>query len=178
MEDRGQHTGKGKRRWLPRAAALAGVILWQAFIFSNSLQDGETSSSASSFVTDVLNRVLPMDVSGFFVRKMGHFTEFAVLGLLVFLFVWLLRPRAGSLPAVSGWGLLPGCLTALCDEALQLTSTGRASSVLDCMLDFAGFATGYACMALILHIGSRRRQRRAQQTATTPASPTQTAPPA
>ena len=67
---------------------LVASILWALFIFSNSLQTGESSGEMSGSVTEAINKLLgaispSLALTHKFVRKAAHFCEFGVLSTLV-----------------------------------------------------------------------------------------------
>lgn len=125
------------------------------FIWGNSLLDGTQSSQVSGGVRELLVSLLgPWIQDTFFfeyIRKFGHFCEFALLGLewsaLTALNKTSWRPR---------WWLLAGPLTAACDELLQFTSPGRAPAVTDVCIDSAGFFVGAALVWAIVCLRRRR----------------------
>lgn len=133
-----------------RLAAYLPWVLWLGFIFSNSLRTASASSAQSAAVLSVflpLLKDLGASLEGFhtLLRKLGHFTEFAVLGGL------LTYRRAVRRPAWAGRVstlLLAGLLAALTDETLQLFSVGRSAQVADVWIDFAGVALGIAASLL------------------------------
>jgi len=66
------------------------------------------------------------------VRKLAHFTEYAVLGALLWL-DWRLLGRDGLLLPLGA-----GLLFAAGDELLQTFIPGRSGELLDVLLDFSG----------------------------------------
>ena len=128
-------------------------LLWISFIFINSLQTGNESGEMSGSVTDIINAVLgaihpSLHVSHFFVRKAAHFSEFALLALLLCFSVrsvtrqndtkkhnllWVFTAFAGAVAVASA------------DETLQLFVDGRAGSVRDVLID----SSGAACATLV-----------------------------
>lgn len=128
-------------------------------IWGNSLQDAELSGERSGKVTEFVNDVLPKNqsVTEQFLRKAAHFAEYSVEGICVVLvmcaFGGLVRRNIGN-------GLLIGVITALIDESIQIKSPGRASSVIDIWIDWAGFAVGAAILiGIILLINNYRYSR-------------------
>ena len=108
-------------RWQPVLAVLIGVNL--AFIWGNSLLAGAQSSQVSGGVMELVYRLLPFLpreewVHGL-IRKLGHFSEFALLGLLCAAHCAV---RIQRIPL----GLLGAGLAAACvDETIQLYVPGR-----------------------------------------------------
>ena len=124
------------------------------FIWGNSLLPGEISGAISDFVKNILAAIFEQgkpepENSGFLLRKLAHFSEYAVLG-------WLLT---GSLYRAKSFLLLKplaaGLFLALCDETLQLFVAGRGSQVQDIWIDLAGVTAG----TLILWLYYRLRKR-------------------
>lgn len=135
----------------PAIIALSGVILWQAVIFGHSLTDSVASSEESGFLTKLLNDILPFELTEHFVRKAGHFTEFFILGVLLVLLFRAHRPIRKDISRL-GWFILPGPVTAMIDEFLQTFSEGRSPEVRDCLLDTAGFLTGFILIYIVLRV--------------------------
>lgn len=116
-----------------------------AFIWGNSLLPG----SASQTVSDGLKRFLGLPLSAGvqasgrdLIRKLAHFTEFAVLG---WLFGWQVA-MAGKKPA---WALLLGAACACLDETIQIFTPNRGPGLADVLLDSFGVLAGITA----LHLG-------------------------
>ncbi len=147
-----------RKTWIFGALCVAFTL----FIFSNSLQTGEESSAASGWVMQLLTPVLAV-LEGIFgpadwmliIRKGAHMTEFAVLAVLVSLFVRFLYQDTGK--RILGWGMFYALATAVCDEFIQLFSPGRAGMVSDVLIDFSGALLGFGITRLILLIIDKRK---------------------
>ena len=139
-----------KKRFL---ICLGAVLLWIVFIFSRSLQSGDISSLESQWVLALLQRHAPFDLTEHFIRKLGHFTEFGVLGALsgILFCGRCQRQRTGFLFAV-----MTGMSAALCDETIQLFVDGRTGQIPDVWIDVAGTAAG-AALALAVRAVRRRK---------------------
>ena len=143
------------------------VILMLAFIWGNSFLPGELSVQESEKVLELVEPVVEpvtemLTTAGydvdehFVVRKMAHFTEYTVLGALMFLL--FVKPDGRSrylLPA----GL---CLAAAgVDEGIQILALDRGPALRDVLLDFCGSCIGILCAAfVILLIYYKVRNRR------------------
>lgn len=129
------------------------VLLWIVFIFCRSLQPVDASILESKWVLSLLQRLVPFELTEHFVRKLAHFTEFAVLGALAgALFGGCCRRLwIGLLFAA-----MTGVATALCDETIQLFVDGRTGQIPDVWIDVAGATTG-AVLALSVWAILRRR---------------------
>jgi len=94
------------------------------------------------------------------VRKLAHFSEYAVLGVLMYLlFSTPQRRSRGVLPAAACLG------TAGVDEFLQRFAEDRAPALRDVGIDFAGSCLGIlaaaAILALLYHAVRKRREKNA-----------------
>ena len=118
-------------------AVLMAVNL--AFIWGNSLLPGSVSGAFSDWVREILSRLLPWGVPGGggagLLRKIAHFSEFALLGMLLRWFWGMLQK--GAFPA-----LLCGFLAACADETIQRFVPDRGPSLRDVGIDTCGVAAG------------------------------------
>lgn len=123
---------------------------WTVMIFTRSMQNAQVSTEESALVLELLKRLFPVDMTIGQVRKVAHFAEFAVLGVLAQLaFGGFFRTgRAGV-----AFSVVAGLVIALCDETVQLFVEGRSGEVKDVWLDLLGAITGalfaFAIRALI-----------------------------
>ncbi|MDE6882382.1 MAG: VanZ family protein [Lachnospiraceae bacterium] len=159
---------------------VAGIlaVLWMAVIFGFSAQPKEESGMVSEEVSERL-----LNVTGWFfhlnideervheaaraleryVRKGAHMTEFAVLAVLLYL--WIGRWRMSRLRQY-GIAVMLAILYAGSDEFHQLFVEGRAGLVSDVVVDGTGAVLGLAlfillplCTAKIMREGRRIRLR-------------------
>ena len=143
------------------------VCLNLAFIWGNSLLDGQKSNEVSDRVVEVVQRVVetiakPREQSqsvsvgidlSFLVRKAAHMTEFCLLAILLTL---ITRGRGRvRYPLI----LFAGMSAALIDETIQLF-TGRSSMVADVWIDLIGFTVGLTVTAVLQAIIKRARSKR------------------
>lgn len=119
------------KRFCKPGLALLATALWLWFIYARSAQPAAVSHAESGAVLGLLRRVLPF-VNMLLVRKLAHFTEYAVLGALLWL-DWRLLGRDGLLLPLGA-----GLLFAAGDELLQTFIPGRSGELLDVLLDFSG----------------------------------------
>lgn len=131
-------------------AALIGCIL---FIFHNSLETGAESSARSQAVMQMVNSFLAKlhlgPLSEHLIRKLAHFSEFALEGFLLMLCI---RVYTRHFVRHMSWPLLGGMTTALMDETIQLRSVSRTSSVVDVWNDMSGVVAGLLAALIILLI--------------------------
>lgn len=128
---------------------LAVLLIW-----CQSCLPRQLSAQESGWVTELLSRLLGItDIPEHFVRKLAHFTEYALLGCLIFL---LMR----CIPVKSGWRELYGAVlaivVALLDETIQIFS-GRGPMIQDVWLDFGGAVCGGAVTGLIAYLVDKKR---------------------
>lgn len=115
------------------------IVLNLAFIWGNSLLPGEVSGAFSDWVKELLAKLLPLgpdsEGGGGLLRKIAHFSEFALLGaLLSWLFAML--QKKGYWPFA--WGVLAACV----DETIQCFVPDRGPSLFDVGIDTFGVLTG------------------------------------
>jgi VanZ family protein len=117
------------------------VVAWIGFILYLS---GESFSASRTWIAlnywvDYLRvsvNYSTLILIHFGIRKMAHFTEFFVLGLL--LFKAFLGTLEESRSKVVWWVAGTGLICALGDEAHQLLFMSRTPSLWDSLLDFSG----------------------------------------
>ena len=146
-------------KWL----ALAACLLWCAVIWQFSLSAGSVSAATSGRVLTFCNGMLerlhvPLRLTAGTVRKMAHFAEFFVLGLL-----------AAQTLLLHGFGhpLLQApafcLLVAAVDELIQCFVPDRGPHVLDVLLDLSGGIVGtlvlWALYLLLLYIKKKRFEK-------------------
>ncbi len=139
-----------KRFWKLGLALLA-TALWLWFIYARSAQSAVVSDRESGAVLELLRKLVPF-VNMLLVRKLAHFTEYAVLGALLWL-DWRLLGR-GRLLLPLGAGLL----FAAADEFLQTFIPGRSGEVLDVLLDFSGVLAAVLLARLIRNRKEKKRR--------------------
>lgn len=128
---------------------LALTLCWTAVIFTHSLMPATVSRQESGGILQILQRLLPF-LSHFLLRKLAHFSAFAVLGALLARTVTLKTAQQPALP------FLLGLVSALCDETIQLFVAGRSGEVRDVWIDFSGVVVGALLVLLAVRRGKRR----------------------
>ena len=141
------------------------------------MESAAQSSSRSGKVTEAINGVLAAvgggAVTEHFIRKLAHFSEYGLEGVLtVLLFmVYCLKlkeedkgaersecaSRSGGTNRLKSQKLrrailLTGLLTAIVDESIQFFSAGRSPGVGDVCIDMAGFICGMLFMVAAYYI--------------------------
>lgn len=126
------------------------TILWICVIWGHSLMPASASTEESSFFLDLLASIIPisdMDLGMTLIRKLAHFTEYAILAILLTVdFHNLVKDKVSKVI----FPLFSGLLTAQIDETIQLFVEGRSGQVTDVWIDFAGvcFAAAITCVIM------------------------------
>lgn len=128
------------KTWL-KVVLIATIALTVCFIFVQSMLSPETSSEESDAVGEFVGGIIPPETKpGEFIqiniRKIAHFSEFALLGLEISLYALFFHRKKSFILMSYAFALF----IALIDETIQLFS-GRGPSIFDVWLDFFGFAT-------------------------------------
>lgn len=117
------------------------AVATAVFIFTNSLQSGETSMSASGTIVEWLRAIIApvrkvsTEKLQYIVRKAAHFAEYFLLGIELSSIMLMISKKI-----FTPWLFMPLFLTlftAAIDEFIQ-SFTGRTSLVSDVLLDFSG----------------------------------------
>lgn len=133
---------KREKMWLTAIGIVTALIWVQSLVPAS--QSGAESDAVAEMLKAILGESSFAEWVVTHVRKIAHFTEFAVLGV-----TWggfALGRRRGA------WPLIPGLLTAAADEALQFVSPERAPMVTDVLLDWTGFAAGWALFSAFMWV--------------------------
>ncbi|MBQ9045314.1 MAG: VanZ family protein [Oscillospiraceae bacterium] len=112
---------------------LVLTVLWLAVIWGHSMMPASESKAESGGIVALLVQYLPW-VTDRLVRKAAHFTEYAVLGALLF----GAFPQRGRTAVIQS--VFAGFLVALLDETIQLFAPGRSGQITDVWLDMAGWS--------------------------------------
>ena len=145
------------------------AVLWLAFIFSNSVDNGAASTEKSSTVTEIANTVAHAlgyggEISHKFIRKLAHFLEFFGLSLLfsadlAVIFYPYLGKRFPLFALAISSAVPLSALCACADECIQLFSDGRAAQLTDVLIDSSGALCGcvlFTVCLLLLRLLSKK----------------------
>ena len=138
------------------AVLIVLLFLIYVMIFNFSAENATASSGVSQKVTRWLLRiyyklrvVIPageVDEAEAVIRKLAHFTEYMLVGLIS-LWIWLLwkakRLRCGA------FVLVQLMISASLDEFHQYFVPGRYASIRDVLIDTAGGLTGMLLVFLV-----------------------------
>ncbi len=150
------------------------VILWMFFIFSMSAENSEESGKTSGKVVDkIAGIIVPgykemtdaekenvRDSLSLPIRKLAHFTEYAVFGTLLSGAVTLTGRKISLSPLKAAFSLAGGWLYALTDEFHQSFVPGRGPALKDVLIDGAGATCGFLFVLLLFCIFKRKMQKR------------------
>lgn len=156
-----------KKRYM-KIIFICLTFLWMAVIFYFSHQTGAKSSNVSGKITETIVNWFVVDFDslplnekdalletyGYIIRKMGHFTEFAVLSLCLFLAFMTFTDREYVIyPSVLGLSIL----YAISDEFHQSFISARVPALKDVLIDSFGAMTMLLGIAIFLNLLKLRR---------------------
>jgi len=158
-----------REHYIFRILFLIMTLLITAFIFNNSLKNGEESNAQSAPIVEAVEKVLdpvdrvPTKTFNYIVRKAAHITEFTMLGLTLGGQICCTCRLAERWHKVSRWHiaiwLLAGLVIAATDEFIQ-RFTDRTSSITDVMIDFVGVIIGVIIVLFINRCKENYLQRK------------------
>ena len=143
----GRAVKKRSVRWvLPALIGLTTLGIWGLSLRSAGTSSLQSNALALPLAGAAAAKGEWLSIIMMVVRKLAHFGEFAVLGLL-----WGLYGRRR--PLKLAW--LYGLPVAVIDELLQFLAPGRAPGVWDVALDYCGYFCGFA---LVMAVAEWRRR--------------------
>ena len=148
------------KKWRGRMIRYAPLLLWLAVIFINSSTVGATNNT-SRVIRPLLEWLFPnasaltLDIYHGYIRKLAHFTEYAVLAFFAARAFWhssqtILRKFWFV------WAFLFVALTASADEYNQSFNAARTGSIYDVLIDVAG---GLFALAVFYIVKRRARSK-------------------
>ena len=127
------------------------VIAYTLWIFHNSAQTGKVSANLSQTLSyriyDSLQflHFMPFKLFHTLIRKFAHFSEYALLGILVSIVSsHTIQERQQKLVVILWMILVP-----MIDEGIQCFTPGRSAELRDCIIDMCGFGFGFLITYLI-----------------------------
>ena len=129
------------------------------FIWGNSVLPGEVSGAISGWIKDIIHMLIPggtdnPEAGHGLLRKLGHFTEFACLGVCLSVLIRMLRDKAWEHYVLP---LLLGASAGGIDETIQMFVPDRGPDIRDVGIDTLGVVTGILTLTLVL--GLKRRKK-------------------
>lgn len=138
------------------------LIAWNLFIFINSSMPGDISSAQSGIVVNVIYPLLSklgiglsLNSVSFLIRKLAHFTEFFILGTLLYGFYMNYAKKTKLFLLI----FLHGVMVASLDEGLQTFIKNRSGDIKDVLIDTLGIMTAYLVMSLGRYIYEKRNAK-------------------
>ena len=131
------------------------AVLYILFIYSNSLKTADLSSADSGHVLELFKNLFTSAgmenrwLTEHIIRKAGHFTEYTLLGMILYQCVKLYDFDMEKRLFIHG---AAGFLIPFIDETIQLFVSGRSGQISDVWLDFSGVAAGTMIAALLFFI--------------------------
>ncbi len=155
---------------LQKKGIITSAVLTVAitiFIFMNSLQIGEDSAKMSAGITQLivdLLQSLKFDIEladlHFFIRKVGHFTEYFALGISTSVLLNCIF-ESRRYTAIS---TLYCFIIAVCDEfIMQGATAGRHPAWTDVLIDTCGAICACGVVILIIILLKKRKAKKSEQ---------------
>ena len=122
------------------------------------------SNAVRNFVARIIGSETPLALIILkYIRKIAHFTEFAILAFEMTLFTYICtRIRIADLMRCVCFGTI----VAIVDETIQIFA-GRGSSIFDVLIDTAGYITSFLLTSLlylvariVVNLVTERRDRK------------------
>lgn len=142
------------------------IVIVLAFIWGQSLIPTDDSTLESGQIMQVMQAVLdflniPVTLTEHFVRKLAHFSEHAVAGVILGLFMYPRLMSSQTKREQIECAILPlivGFFIGFADETIQIFS-GRGPLIQDVWIDFFGIFLGVSLSYLIVFLKHRRKHR-------------------
>lgn len=146
------------------------AILWMGVIFYFSHQNGSSSSRTSNVVTKWFVNIFVPNYSSmskteqasvfknasYIIRKIGHYSEYAVLGLFLFSAVYVFTDNEKIIITLVS---ILGILYAISDEFHQSFIGGRAPTAKDVLIDSIGLLTALFVICIFLNLKRIRKKK-------------------
>ena len=120
------------------------VITYTLWIFHNSAQTGKVSADLSQTLSyriyDHLQflHFMPFKLFHTLIRKLAHFSEYALLGILVSTVSSHTIEEHKQKRVIILWMIL----VPMIDEGIQSFTPGRSAELRDCIIDMCGYGSG------------------------------------
>ncbi len=164
-----------KKRIIFNWVIFALAIAINIFILVNGFLNGDVSTKESDgfskAAADVINSISEDTITkenfpkfaGFNRKLFGHFLLFTASGLTSTFAVhnFIKHPKLGTSYFVLCFSFLFGALMAVLSELAQLTTSGRAFSGIDILIDSGGYLLGALIIFLCLFICELKKKKTA-----------------
>ncbi len=150
------------RQKIRRIIFLFLTAAFTIFIFANSLTAGEQSAKQSNFFVDIAISAFNLvgikadaDLLFVLIRKLAHFGEYFVLGLLAFFALYNPSKRK-----ITFFAPLYCLLVAVADEfIMQRITEGRSPQITDVLIDFAGVVFGLLIVFGVIYLRTKKSNK-------------------
>ena len=135
-----------------RTILIILILLWMYIVFGFSGQNGEESSGISFKISMLLtrnNEEISRTIEPY-VRKIAHFSEYAVGGILIFLLLLTFEKISPMIRNILS--IIITIIYAITDEVHQVFIPGREGKIIDVYIDTLGIITGILFINLIIKI--------------------------
>ena len=126
-------------KWIKKNINIILLIIWMIIIFVMSSFNGESSGNQSNFIVKIISEIFSIsnvNYLSFIIRKLAHFTEYFILGILVI-------NNFKKINKKIIFGSIIFCmLYAFTDEFHQLFVSGRSGQIIDVLIDSFGSMCG------------------------------------
>ena len=122
------------------------IIIWMIFIFVMSSFNANDSAIQSNIITHFLSQlfnIYNLELLSLTVRKLAHFSEYLILGILIY--NYCLRFDLSALICL---------FYAISDEIHQIFTPGRSCQIIDVIIDLLGAI----CGIIILFFYNKRKE--------------------
>lgn len=127
---------------MKKKLSLLSVLIWMIFIFIMSSFDASESSAQSNIIVNFISNIFNINNIEFLsliIRKLAHFTEYFVLGILTYNLIKNYRKKYYI-------AIIICIIYAISDEIHQIFIPGRSCQITDILIDSIGAITAiYIC---------------------------------
>lgn len=127
--------------------SIIPVIIWALTIFIMSSFNAEESANQSNFIVNIIASIFNINnisLLSLIIRKLAHFTEYLILGVLVINMFTKNNVRKSYILSI-----LLCIIYATSDEIHQIFTPGRACQIKDILIDSIGSITGIYLFKLL-----------------------------
>ena len=138
------------KKTIIRIILIILILLWMYIVFGFSGQNGEESSGISFKISMLLtrnNEEVSRTIEPY-IRKIAHFSEYAVGGILIFLLILTFEKISPKVRNISS--IIITIIYAIFDEVHQLFVPGREGKIVDVYIDTLGIITGVIFINIII----------------------------
>ena len=145
------------KKTIIRIILIILILLWMYIVFGFSGQNGEESSGISFKISMLLtrnNEEVSRTIEPY-IRKIAHFSEYAVGGILIFLLILTFEKISPKVRNISS--IIITIIYAISDEVHQVFVPGREGKIVDVYIDTLGIITGILFINLIIKVFNKNK---------------------